>query len=153
MRLVGHERRSGGGFLGRSHYVSSWVGRRGMWGVARGEGLGTSSGTGRDGRWTAIRFENEAGLGPEGGKDAPDLGEAAVGGLLALCGRVHGFPPGQGRGARREKETESDQGEGGDEERRADSRHSDLLRAARLLRTPLRAKREVDRQAWPGVEK
>ncbi len=74
---------------------------------------------------------------PIDGEQALQSGETAEDGLLALCGRWPGFPLGQGRCERREEEGEGDQGQGGDEETRAESSHSDLLRAARL------------RPAWP----
>src|SRR5689334_9787991 len=56
--------------------------------------------------WSAVRIKHGASLGPEGGEEGPELGEAAAGGLMAFSGREDGFLLGKGLDERRKKEGE-----------------------------------------------
>ena len=81
-------------------------------------GLGAAAGVG------AIWIEDGAGFGPEDGEEAPDLGEEARGGRRALCRRADGFPLRlSSRERREEQQNEGNQGEGGAEETRGQSKH------------------------------
>jgi len=87
---------------------------RAVVGGAGHTGLGAEPGARACG--ATVWFQTGAGLGPEGRKEAPELGEpTGAGGLRALGDGEGAIRHGQGR-ERRDEESQDDQDEGGDEE-------------------------------------